>query len=82
MFSRSGPPGILIAGGKGALRCLMLNTDSNFEAIPVDSAISGLIMIAKYLGTLPQRYREIFSLKNWFSLERIFFGNIQIFKIA
>lgn len=53
--SLNGPPGILMAGGKGALRCLMLNTNSNFEAIPVDCAISGLIMIAKHLATLPKR---------------------------
>jgi alcohol-forming fatty acyl-CoA reductase len=54
--SLNGPPGILMAGGKGALRCLMLNVNSNFEAIPVDSAINGLIMIAKQLSTLPQRF--------------------------
>lgn len=53
--SLNGPPGILIAGGKGALRCLMLNTDANFEAIAVDTAINGLIMIAKHLATQQQR---------------------------
>ena len=61
--SLNGPPGILIAGGKGALRCLMLNTKSNFEAIPVDAAINGLIMIAKQLATLPQRYVNRFGLR-------------------
>lgn len=58
--SLNGPPGIIVAGGKGALRCLMLNTKSNFEAIPVDAAIHGLIMIAKYLATLPARYATRF----------------------
>lgn len=51
----NGPPGVCIACGKGALRIMLLNLEANFEAIPVDCAISGLIMIAKYLGTLPQR---------------------------
>lgn len=53
--SLNGPPGILMAAGKGALRVLMLNTKSHFEAIPVDGAIHGLIMIAKHLATLPER---------------------------
>lgn len=54
--SLNGPPGIIVAGGKGALRCLMLNTKSNFEAIPVDAAINGLLMIVKHLASQPQRY--------------------------
>lgn len=54
--SLNGPPGIIIAGGKGALRCIMLNEKANFEAIPVDAAISGLIMIPKALVVdQPQR---------------------------
>lgn len=53
--SLNGPPGVVIAGGKGALRCMMLNTKANFEAIPVDSAINGLITIAKTLAMQPGR---------------------------
>lgn len=53
--SLNGPPGIIVAAGKGALRCLLMNPKSQFEACPVDGAISGLIMIVKHLATLPQR---------------------------
>lgn len=54
--SMNGPPGIIIAGGKGALRCIMLNDKANFEAIPVDGAINGMIMIPKsLLVDQPQR---------------------------
>lgn len=54
--SMNGPPGIVIAGGKGALRCIMLNDKANFEAIPVDVAINGMIMIPKsLLVDQPQR---------------------------
>lgn len=47
----NGPPGIGIAGGKGVLRTILVNPDAQFEAIPVDMAINGLIMFAKKLGT-------------------------------
>jgi fatty acyl-CoA reductase len=53
--SLNGPPGIILAVGKGALRCVLLNREANFEAIPVDYAINGLIMIAKTLATQSQR---------------------------
>jgi alcohol-forming fatty acyl-CoA reductase len=53
--SLNGPPGILVAAGKGALRCLLMDPNSQFEAIPVDGAINGLIMIAKELATAPKR---------------------------
>jgi fatty acyl-CoA reductase len=59
--SLNGPPGIILAGAKGALRCLLMNPKSNFEAIPVDTAINGLIMVAKQLATQP-RYRVFFPL--------------------
>jgi alcohol-forming fatty acyl-CoA reductase len=48
--SLNGPPGVCMAVGKGALRCILLNAEANFEAIPVDVAINGMIMIAKDLG--------------------------------
>jgi alcohol-forming fatty acyl-CoA reductase len=53
--SLNGPAGVLIAAGKGALRSLLMNPQSQFEAVPVDGAINGLIMIVKHLATLPQR---------------------------
>lgn len=57
--SLNGPPGVCAAVGKGALRCLLLNREANFESIPVDLAINGLIMIAKKLGTQNERYELI-----------------------
>jgi alcohol-forming fatty acyl-CoA reductase len=53
--SLNGPPGILVAAGKGALRCMMLNREANFEGIPVDLAINGLITIVKHVSTTSQR---------------------------
>jgi alcohol-forming fatty acyl-CoA reductase len=49
--SLNGPPGIMIAGAKGVLRCLMLDVNSHLEGIPCDTAINALIMIAKHLAT-------------------------------
>jgi len=57
--SFNGPPGIILAGGKGVLRSLLLNRESNFEAIPVDAAISGLLTVAKTHGTQLERPKEI-----------------------
>lgn len=53
--SLNGPPGVIAAVGKGALRCVLLNRKANFESIPVDVAINGLIMVAKKLGTQKER---------------------------
>ncbi|KAG5685053.1 hypothetical protein PVAND_014255 [Polypedilum vanderplanki] len=57
--SLNGSPGIIAAVGKGALRCMLLNTEANFEAIPVDLAINGLLMIMKKLATQFERSNEI-----------------------
>ena len=47
----NGPPGITIAAGSGVLRTILVNPKAQFEAIPVDMAVNGLIMFAKKLGT-------------------------------
>ncbi|XP_070500579.1 putative fatty acyl-CoA reductase CG5065 [Chironomus tepperi] len=57
--SLNGPPGVIMASGKGALRCILLNKEANFESIPVDLAINGLIMIVKKLCTQPTKSKEI-----------------------
>lgn len=54
--SLNGPPGIILAVGKGVLRCLLFNGDANFEAIPVDAAINGLLVVAKHHATQSERY--------------------------
>ena len=53
--SLNGPPGVIAASGKGALRCILLNREANFESIPVDLAINGLIMIVKKLCTQTEK---------------------------
>ncbi|CAG9802080.1 unnamed protein product [Chironomus riparius] len=57
--SLNGPPGIIVASAKGALRCMLLNREANFESIPVDLAINGLIMIVKKLCTETKKSKEI-----------------------
>lgn len=53
--SLNGPPGVVMAIGKGALRCMLLDLDSSNEGIPVDTSINAMIMIAKHLATLKER---------------------------
>lgn len=53
--SLNGPPGIVIAAGKGVLRTMLINPDATFEAIPVDMAVNGMLMFAKKLGTTKER---------------------------
>ncbi|CAO1377125.1 unnamed protein product [Diamesa serratosioi] len=45
--SLNGPVGIMLAAAKGVIRSLMVNPNATFEAIPVDTAINALILIAK-----------------------------------
>ena len=42
----NGPIGILVSGGKGLLKSMLVNGDLTAEIIPVDLAINGLISIA------------------------------------
>jgi alcohol-forming fatty acyl-CoA reductase len=53
--SLNGPPGILIAAGKGVLRTIYLNPNATFEAIPVDMAVNGMLMFAYKHGTSSER---------------------------
>lgn len=49
--SLNGPPGILLAAGKGVLRSMLMNPNSTIEAIPVDTCINGIIVMVKHLAT-------------------------------
>lgn len=49
--SLNGPVGILYAAGKGVMRSLVVDPKGMFENIPADTAINGLILIAKDLST-------------------------------
>lgn len=49
--SLNGPPGVLLAAGKGVLRSMLMNPNSIIEAIPVDTCINGIIVMVKHLAT-------------------------------
>lgn len=55
MDSLNGPIGVMYAAGKGVLRSMLVDPKGMFEMIPVDTAISGLIVIAKELSTRVER---------------------------
>ena len=54
--SLNGPVGIMLAAAKGVLRSLMVNPNATFEAIPVDTSINALILIAKTHATEKEKY--------------------------
>jgi alcohol-forming fatty acyl-CoA reductase len=47
----NGPPGLFLAAGKGVLRSMLMDPESIIEAIPVDTCISGMIVMVKHLAT-------------------------------
>jgi fatty acyl-CoA reductase len=55
----NGPGGIVLAGGKGVLRCLLCDDSATFNAIPVDYAINAFIMVAKKMGTEADRSLKV-----------------------
>lgn len=57
--SLNGPPGVIMAIGKGVLRSMLLDINSSNEGIPCDVAISALIMVVKHLASLNERPKEI-----------------------
>lgn len=57
--SLNGASGIIIAAGKGVLRCLLLDISTNFEVIPVDVAINGLIMVAMDASVIEEKPKEV-----------------------
>jgi alcohol-forming fatty acyl-CoA reductase len=50
--SLNGPPGVIMAVGGGALRCMLLNIDAEMQSIPVDICINALITSTKYVATM------------------------------
>ncbi|KAL7027650.1 hypothetical protein ACKWTF_005508 [Chironomus riparius] len=56
--SLNGPPGILLAAGKGVLRSMLINPDGLIEAIPVDACINGILTLTKHVAT-EKRSQEI-----------------------
>lgn len=48
--SLNGPAGLIIGAAKGVIRSMLVDGDVKTEAIPVDMAINGIILIAKIVA--------------------------------
>ncbi|CAG9802079.1 unnamed protein product [Chironomus riparius] len=57
--SLNGSPGVIIAGGRGVLRCMLMDMNSTKNFIPVDTCMNGYILIAKDLGSAKERSKDI-----------------------
>jgi alcohol-forming fatty acyl-CoA reductase len=57
--SLNGPSGIIVAGARGVLRCMLLDKEANFEAIPVDMAINAMITVVKEHSTASTKPNEV-----------------------
>jgi alcohol-forming fatty acyl-CoA reductase len=53
--SLNGPPGVIMAVGGGALRCMLLDINQNMQSIPVDICINALITSTKFVASLNTR---------------------------
>jgi fatty acyl-CoA reductase len=53
--SLNGSPGVIIAAGRGVLRCMLMDMTATKNYIPVDTCMIGYIMIAKELGSAKER---------------------------
>lgn len=51
----NGPIGVILGGGKGVIRSMLCDGEAHAEAIPVDFAINGLIIIAWNFSTLKEK---------------------------
>lgn len=53
--SLNGPPGVVMAVGGGALRCLLIDLDAEMQSIPVDICINALLTSTKFVATVKER---------------------------
>lgn len=49
--SLNGPAGLMIGAAKGVIRSMLVDGDVETEAVPVDVAVNGIILIAKIVAT-------------------------------
>lgn len=49
--SLNGPAGLMIGAAKGVIRSMLMDSNVESEAIPIDIAINGIILIAKIVGS-------------------------------
>lgn len=54
--SLNGIVGVSAAAGKGVLRCMMIDVENTVEAIPVDLACNGMLLIIKNLTLQAKRF--------------------------
>ncbi|CAO1398834.1 unnamed protein product [Diamesa tonsa] len=57
--SLNGIVGVSAAAGKGVLRCMMIDVENTVEAIPVDLACNGMLLIIKNLAMQAKRPLEM-----------------------
>ncbi|CAO1398848.1 unnamed protein product [Diamesa tonsa] len=57
--SLNGPVGIMLAAAKGVLRSMLMDTSAKMEAVPVDSAINCMILVAKEVSTQEKRPEKV-----------------------
>lgn len=53
--SLNGPAGLMIGASKGVIRSMLIDGRLESEAIPVDIAINGVILIAKHIATQKEK---------------------------
>lgn len=53
--SLNGPPGVIMAVGGGALRCMLLDINAEMQSIPVDICINAMITSTKFVASLNSR---------------------------
>lgn len=53
--SMNGPAGLMIGAAKGVIRSMLLDGRLETEAIPVDIAVNGVIIIAKHIATQKEK---------------------------
>lgn len=52
----NGPTGLLVGAGKGVIRSMHCKRENRSQSIPVDTAISALIVVAWKLGSAKEKY--------------------------
>ncbi|XP_070500673.1 fatty acyl-CoA reductase 1-like [Chironomus tepperi] len=57
--SLNGSPGVIIAAGRGVLRCMLMDMTATKNFIPVDLCMNGYILAAKDLGSAKERPEDI-----------------------
>jgi fatty acyl-CoA reductase len=57
--SLNGPAGLMIGAAKGVIRSMLADAETETEAIPVDIAVNGIILITKIVATEEKYFKEL-----------------------